>query len=85
MAVQVRQQFERLPGAPRQFSRLAKLHTMTQEMTQKAADMEAKAVPRPDPPQYSALWQSVQRFLSGLANVARVTGLIARLKVCRSM
>ncbi len=43
--------------------------------------MEAKAVPRPDPPQYAPLWQNVQRFLVGLGSVDRIVSLMTRLKV----
>ena len=81
-ALQVRQQFERLPGAPRQFSRLVQLSSVTKELTRKAAELEAKAVPRPDPPRYLALQQTVQRFLSGLGSVDRMTRLMSRLQVC---
>ena len=43
--------------------------------------MEAKAVPRPIPPQYTPLWQNVQRFLVGLGSVERMTSLLIRLTV----
>jgi len=47
--------------------------------------MEAKAVPRPDPPQYAHLWQNVQRFLVGLGSVERMTSLLTRLTVSCSV
>ena len=47
--------------------------------------MEAKAVPRPDPPHYAPLWQNVQRFLVGLGSVERMTSLLTRLKVSCSV
>lgn len=47
--------------------------------------MEAKAVPRPDPPQYAPLWQNVQRFLVGLGSVERMTSLLTRLTVSCSV
>lgn len=47
--------------------------------------MEAKAVPRPDPPQYAPLWQNVQRFLVGLGSVERMTSLLTRLIVSCSV
>ncbi len=47
--------------------------------------MEAKAVPRPEPPQYAPLWQNVQRFLAGLGSVERMTSLLTRLTVSCSV
>lgn len=81
LGVQVRQELQRLPGAPTQTSRLFSLHTKAADLKQKAADMEAKAVPRPHPPQYGPLWQSVHRFLTGLGSLERMTNLLARLVV----
>ncbi|KAL0049173.1 hypothetical protein WJX82_008148 [Trebouxia sp. C0006] len=76
---EVRQQLQRLPGAPTQSSHLAALRSTAAELRQKAADMEAKAVPRPIPPQYTPLWQNVQRFLVGLGSVERMMSLLIRL------
>ncbi|KAL0028971.1 hypothetical protein WJX77_009058 [Trebouxia sp. C0004] len=81
---EVRQQLQRLPGAPTQSSRLAALRSTAAELRQKAAEMEAKAVPRPDPPQYAPLWQNVQRFLVGLGSVERMTSLLNRLTLQQS-
>lgn len=75
---------QRLPGAPTQTSRLFGLHVKAADLKQKAADMEAKAVPRPDPPQYGPLWQNVHRFLNGLGIQERMTDLLGRLTVSKS-
>ena len=80
-ALQVRQELQRLPGAPTQTSRLFCLHAKAADLKQQAADMEAKAVPRPDPPQYGPLWQNVHRFLNGLGSQERMTDLLGRLMV----
>lgn len=80
---QVRQELQRLPGAPAQTSRLFSLHAKAAELKQKAADMEARAVPRPEPPQYGPLWQNVHRFLNGLGSQERMTHLLGRLMVSK--
>lgn len=78
---QVREELQRLPGAPTQISRLFGLYSRAAELKQKAAVMEAKTVPRPDPPHYTPLWQNVHRFLAGLGSLDRITQLLSRLMV----
>ena len=80
----MRQELQRLPGAPTQTSRLFGLRAKAADLKQKAADMEAKAVPRPDPPQYAPLWQNVHRFLNGLGSQERMIDLLGRLTVSNS-
>lgn len=82
--LQVRHELQRLPGAPTQTSRLFALRSQAAELKQKAADMKAKAVPRPDPPHYAPLWQNVHRFLGGLGSQERMTNLLVRLMVTRA-
>lgn len=79
--LQVRQELQRLPGAPTQTSRLFGLRAQAAELKKKAANMEAKAVPRPDPPHYTPLWQNVHRFLVGLGSQERMANLLGRLMV----
>ena len=87
---QVRAQLQRLPGSPAQASRLAALHAEAAELRTKAAKMEARAVPRPAPPKYTQIMQSVQQFLAGSGSMQRIQSLLVHLEVssiltcCRS-
>lgn len=80
---QVRAQLQRLPGSPSQASRLATLHAEAAELRSKAGKMEAKAVPRPSPPQYVQITHSVQQFLAGAGSVHRVEALLTRVEVSK--
>lgn len=79
--LQVRAQLQSLPGSPAQATRLAALHTAAVELKSKAAKMKAKSVPRPAPPQYAQIMQSMQQFLTGSGSVQRMQGLLERLQV----
>ena len=79
--LQVRLQLQRLPGSPAQATCLATLCTAAAELKSKAAKLEARAVPRPAPPQYAQLVQSVQHFLAGSGSVPRMKALLLRLEV----
>ena len=77
----MRQQLQNLPGSPAQATQLAALEGEAEELTSKAARLHAKTVPRPNPPQYTQIMQSVQHFLTSLGGVQRLQSLLTRLQV----
>ena len=77
----MRAQLQSLPGSPAQAGRLAALHAEAADLKSKVAKMEAKAVPRPAPPQYAQVLQSVQHFLAGSGSMQRMQSLLVHLEV----
>lgn len=77
----MRAQLQSLPGSPAQAGRLAALYAEAADLKSKVAKMEAKAVPRPAPPQYAQVLQSVQHFLAGSGSMQRMQSLLVHLEV----
>ena len=79
--LQVRRELQRLPGSPSQAAALAGLEAQAATLRRRAAAMEARSVPRPQPPAYIAVQADVQRFVTGVAALPRMQSLLRRLQV----
>lgn len=81
VTLQVRRELQRLPGRPSQAAALAGLEAQSAGLRRCAAAMEARSVPRPQPPAYAAVQADVQRFVAGVAALPRMQSLLHRLQV----
>ena len=77
----MRRELQRLPGSPLQAAALAGLEAQAATLRCRAAAMEARSVPRPQPPAYLAVQADVQRFMTGVAALPRMQSLLRRLQV----
>ena len=77
----MRRELQGLPGSPSQAAALAALEAQAATLRRRAAAMEARSVPRPQPPAYAAVQADVQRFVAGMAALPRMQSLLRRLQV----
>lgn len=76
LEMEVRETVERLAtGGPANDADVVRLRAEASDLVRKVEQLGAKVVPRPEPPQFGALFEEVTRFIGGSVRVEKVVGL----------